>query len=229
MITNIHTFQFFTYNKKKSRHHYDFFLSFSTIFRFDTPENTILKLPLNHSICSTHFSFLFESFFTFLLSIGSICKIFSFKFVMYSLFFITNWFFSFTLIHNLLMTFSNISTITSFNTSTFFLRAQNGFLYLLSKGHNYLGRDRNLCRIFLRERNHGRTHASVVVSGDHCFLQMSPSHPVFLNGRYIYITSDAAIVTIALKVGDTITIFNDVFELVTIEATESDLEDTDIE
>lgn len=114
------------------------------------------------------------------------------------------------------------------STNTFILKTQS-LTYLLHEGKNNIGRDRSVCDIFVQDKKCGKIHASIILHQNKCHLQVEPRHSVLLNKRVIRVISDAAIVSIDIRDGDIIEIHDHIFQLKTYEATESDLDDTDME
>lgn len=113
---------------------------------------------------------------------------------------------------------------------TVFCLKTTALSYVLEKGMNLIGRDRQVCKIALRENNCGRIHASIMVKEDECYLEISNGHTVYLNTNKIKVIGDTAFVHIYLKDGDLIKICNHEFsfEKYVPHLNDTDGEDTDL-
>lgn len=116
----------------------------------------------------------------------------------------------------------------AFSSFNFYLETEN-WEYKLVERNNFIGRNRVICAIQLKERFVGRTHTNIVVNRNRCFIQVSAQHQIILNGRKVEVFAEGATAKIDLIENDIIQIYDHYFKLKMIIPTNTDNEDTDNE
>lgn len=117
----------------------------------------------------------------------------------------------------------------SFKLYSTFLKAPSGFRYQLSDGSIYLAHDRLTNEIVIKNKTCGHWHARIITMGDNYHLEMYQGQQINVNGRTIYAIGEGSMCRLTLKIGDTIEICDQKFELMKYKSTTSHSKSTDVE